>query len=234
MLTFGADPEIVIEKDQRLLPAHKCLIFESDFGRDGNSSTAELRPHYGKNTIELVANIRRLIKDGVSKIKALQDCRLLAGHYKYDLPIGGHIHIAGFSGSMDALGSRLDLVLGTLSDCIDDLEEREARRADGYGSGWRTDTPHGGIEYRMPGSWLLSPHVAFLNLWLAEATTYAFVNKQETPFKTLEELGGCEGLIAFAQEVKNVNNKEVFFAVADKVFSNLPLDWWGDVKEAWL
>lgn len=233
-ITIGADPEFILENDGSFVAANEYMCFESALGTDGASATAEVRPQYGHSSLELVANIRKLFQDGVDNIHGLDNLQFLAGHYKHERPIGGHIHLAGFPFVPERLGKRLDLVHSTLSDCIDNIPERERRHRCGYGNGWRVDRGSDYIEYRAPGSWLLSPQVAFMACWLAEATAYAYINKQKKPFTVLQELGSCAGILSFAHHVKNIPHKDLFMKTADVVFSHLPLDWEQDFKPNWL
>ncbi len=233
---IGADPEFIFSQDGEKVSAADFLQFSSDFGCDGHNATAELRPKYAKSSVGLTANIKTLIRDGLFKVEGVRNLDFLSGHYKHDEPIGGHIHLSFDTGKMidlEELGRHLDLTMETLSDCIDDLDERSERRSDGYGSGWRLDHGPRYIEYRAPGSWLLSPQVTFINLWLAEATAIAYTNKQRRPFEVMRELGKCAGILAFAQGVKGVPDKEIFLKAADKVFGHLPLSWEEDFKKNW-
>ena len=43
-LLLGADPELVLHKDEQVAPANQYFNTSDEFGCDGNSTVAELRP----------------------------------------------------------------------------------------------------------------------------------------------------------------------------------------------
>lgn len=234
MVTVGADPEFVFRDSRgRFVPANE-VVGNGDFGRDGSEATGELRPKHATDSLTLVANIQSLLQEGwdYSEVSSLD---MLAGHYKLGKPIGGHIHLSTEDGFRQGdIANMLKTTHTELSNCIDPLDERDHRRNHGYGLGdsnwWKTPY-HGGIEFRVPGSWLLSPHIAFMNLWLAEATAYAYI--EGTSVEIVREKGGCEGIIAFAKKMGKVPHQKVFLKVAHKVFSKLPIDWDEPINRFW-
>lgn len=56
---------------------------------------------------------------------------MFAGHYQDSYPIGGHIHL--YCQPKPKLIDSLDTVLYSLSNVIDDKEQRTARENSGYG-----------------------------------------------------------------------------------------------------
>lgn len=236
-IKIGADPEFIFRNQDGEMVNADTILQNGDMGLDGHRATGELRPKPASNALQLVANVRKLIRKGQEHedVKALD---MLAGHYKFNTPIGGHIHISGFQMDMNVLSSRLELVLMTLSKAIDNMEERRARKGAGYGDAesapYRTQSTNW-IEFRRPGSWLLSPQVAFANIWLAEAVCYAYTGAQsDRPFLDLKgKKEATDGIIAFANHMTHVPNSDIFFQVADGLFNRLPLDWNVDSKEAW-
>jgi hypothetical protein len=232
-ITIGADPEYMISDGDNYIPANSLCLQDCDFGCDGHCDTAELRPTYGDSPFHLVANIRALIRTGLQRIPDLNRYALLAGHFKHGHTIGGHIHLGGLSSSFSALGAALDDVLGPLSDYIDNIPERSRRRTAGYGKtqSWRTDSSR--IEYRLPGSWLLSPHIAFINLWLAYAVAETIeVGNRVSHIRTGKKEDIGRQIIAFA-EGHGRNDHDLFIKVADSVFNSLPLNWNEDFKGNW-
>lgn len=237
MFKIGCDPEFIFRGSNGYLVEANTILADGDFGRDGHASTGELRPKAAGNSLQLVANIKRLIEDGMEHDE-IKDLDMLAGHYKLGKPIGGHIHLSGFSMMFENLTGYLKKTLMTLSDCIDEISERDRRASAGYGtgeggSGYRRQNDDW-IEFRIPGSWLLSPQTAFVNLWLAEATSYAYMNKNQEAFDKLHLHGGCDGIMRFALHMEDVPHQDIFLKVADKVFGHLPLDWSMDIKKYWV
>ena len=244
---IGADPEFVMTKKSTgsFVSASNLLRSGGAFGRDGCGSIGELRPHYASSALALIGNIKATMTDGVIyKIQELKNYNFLAGHYKNGYSIGGHIHISGFRISADEFGRLLDKVMYPLSDILDDLRERASRRNTGYGKGWRMERGERWLEYRMPGSWLLSPHVAFLNLWIAEASAYAYLDGvRDHTADFWQSLGTfsmsripskMEFLLKFAEKMSGkAQHGQTFMKVADSVFKNLPLNWNIDFKESW-
>jgi hypothetical protein len=69
----------------------------------------------------------------------------------------------------------LDTVLYSLSNVIDDKEQRTARENTGYGKRMAYRTKDHGMEYRTPGSWCLSPSVTLVTLTLTKLTALAVI-----------------------------------------------------------
>lgn len=64
-------------------------------------------------------------------------------------------------------------MLYSLSNCIDDKEQRSKRERSGYGKKGAYRRKGYGFEYRTPGSFLLSPSVTLVTLTLAKLTVLA-------------------------------------------------------------
>lgn len=246
---IGCDPEFVfINKESgAFVPASRLCSNPSACGTDGHNATGELRPMHARSSLALVANIRVALQDGMGVISDVfgDHYGMLAGHYKFNEPLGGHIHLSGFTTSdfRTYMLPKLEITHRALSQCIDNISERDMRShsGNGYGFGGYDPYRHQGDnwwEYRVPGSWLLSPQIAFLNLWLAEASIYASKLRQRTPFEVLKGMGGeqagCDGVIKFAEAITEVPDKDLFIKVADKVFSSLPIDWGKNFVPNWL
>lgn len=241
MVILGCDPEFVLEYDGKFLPAHKILSVDGDFSTDGDTSIGELRPMPGYSTLELISNIKVLIKDSIEEIPLLKNEKisLLSGHFKHK-PIGGHIHLSSPFITEDIfsqLYEKLELILQTLSDLIDNKDEKELRKREGYGRGYRIAN-HGGMEYRSPGSWLLHIKVAYANLFLAEVTTKEFIKKNEKifeRFKERKEISENISLIKFIEESTIEKEIKVYsIKIFEELFKNIPLKWDEDFKRGWI
>jgi hypothetical protein len=230
-MLLGADPEFVFQRKGSVFVPANTVLKGSDFGYDGHSATGELRPAPAPTALQLTANIRALLSDGW-KHEILNDLEMLAGHWKHGVTTGGHIHISGFRMEMSSLHDKLEMVLVRLSDCIDELNERAKRHNAGYGTGYRSQD-RDWMEHRTPGSWLLSPQVTFLNLWLAQAVSTAYISRKNDAFEAIGKYPKCDGIIQFATALPDVTDQPIFLKVAEKTFSNLPLDWSEDMRANW-
>ena len=161
--TIGCDPELVVRKNGQFACADSFFKPNSSMGLDGCSSIAEVRPGYSESPIDLSAKIYMILQYGHSKFPELE---FAAGHYQNDFALGGHIH---FSISPEPkIISALDIVLRSLSNCIDDKDQRCKRERTGYGKISSYRKKYYGFEYRTPGSWLLSPSTTLVTLTLAK------------------------------------------------------------------
>jgi len=87
------------------------------------------------------------------------------------LPIGGHIHIS--TTPTTEVIDAMDTVLYSLSNCIDDRGQRKKREKSGYGKRKAYRRKNYGLEFRTPGSWLLSPSTTLVTLTLAKLAVLA-------------------------------------------------------------
>jgi hypothetical protein len=163
--TLGCDPELVCRKEGRFVQAHNYFKANSSFGLDGCESIAEVRPGYSESPIDLTAKIRTCLEYGHEKADELE---FYAGHFVDDFALGGHLHLS--VSPEGKLISSLDTVLGSLSACIDDRDQKRKRERSGYGKQSAYRKKSYGFEYRTPGSWLLSPTVTLCTLTLAKLT----------------------------------------------------------------
>lgn len=168
--TIGCDPELVLRKNGKFVPASNYFKRNSSFGLDGCNSIAELRPGYSESPIDLTAKIKIILEYGHEKHPELE---MFAGHYQDTYPIGGHLHLS--CDPHPALIDSLDTVLYSLSNVIDDREQRAAREKTGYGKRLAYRSKPHGMEYRTPGSWCLSPSVALVTLTLTKLSALATV-----------------------------------------------------------
>jgi len=162
-LTLGCDPELVCRVGGEFTSASDYFKYQSSMGLDGNDEIAEIRPGYSTSPIDLTAKIRAVLEYGHEKYPELE---FISGHYVDNYAIGGHIHIS--VEPTEEIIDALDVVLSSLSDCIDDQEQIIYRRESGYGKAKAYRKKIYGLEYRTPGSFLLSPAVTLVTFTLAK------------------------------------------------------------------
>ncbi|MBL1214208.1 MAG: hypothetical protein HND52_12690 [Ignavibacteriae bacterium] len=165
-LTLGCDPELICRINGKFTSASNYFKSNSSMGLDGNNSVAELRPGYSESPIDLTAKIRTVLEYGH---ECNEELEFYSGHYVDGYPIGGHIHVAAKPTS--ELVDSLDTVLTALSNCIDDKPQKEKREHSGYGQRKQYRCKEYGMEYRTPGSWLLSPSTTLVTLTLTKLVT---------------------------------------------------------------
>ena len=86
---------------------------------DGCESIAEDRPGYSESPIDITAKIKIILEYGHDKAP---DLEFMAGHYRDDFALGGHIH---FSVQREPdIVEALDTILYSLSNLIDDKEQQ--------------------------------------------------------------------------------------------------------------
>lgn len=193
-LTLGCDPELLCRINGRFTPAYNYFKSNSSFGLDGCESIAELRPGYSESPIDLTAKIRTVLEYGHEKAPELE---FFAGHFQDDYSLGGHVHIS--LPPDDKLIDSLDTVLYSLSNCLDDKSQRLKRERSGYGKrrAYRRQ-PHG-MEYRTPGSWLISPAVTLVTFTLAKLATIAVMEDG----LDMTEIKGRQHSCTFLKNLKN-------------------------------
>lgn len=162
-LTLGADPELILHKNGTVASANQYFNSSDEFGCDGNSTVAELRPKPSKTPWGLVSYIAQLIDWGH---KEFPDLKMKAGAIAFDYPIGGHIHLS--TPASPAKISNLDALIGAVENLIYPSADIERRRTSGYGLPSQFKRTTYGIEYRTPVSWLTSPTIALVFLTLAK------------------------------------------------------------------
>jgi hypothetical protein len=126
--TISCDPELLLRRNGSFVPAHNYFKPNSSFGLDGCESTAEIRLSFSESFIDLTSKIYKIIDYGHDKAP---DFEFFAGHFVYEFAIGGHTHF-----SIDPepkIIDALDIILGSLSNCIDDKQQNQKRERSGYG-----------------------------------------------------------------------------------------------------
>jgi hypothetical protein len=207
--TIGCDPELVVRKQGQFCCADNFFKSNSSFGLDGCSSIAEIRPGFSESPVDLSSKIFQILSYGHSKQPELE---FISGHYANDFALGGHIH---FSISPEPkIISALDIVLRSLSNCIDDKEQRCKRERTGYGKLSSYRKKYYGMEYRTPGSWLISPSTTLVTLTLAK----------------LAVLGVTEDNLDFV-EIKNRQHSMTFLKSLKHFLHSIPSDCKEGLKE---
>jgi Phage phiEco32-like COOH.NH2 ligase-type 2 len=163
--TIGCDPELICRRNGQFVAAHNYFKSHSSFGLDGCESTAEVRPGYSESPVDLTSKIFQILQYGHDKAPELE---FYSGHFVDDYAIGGHTHFSIEPESKIIEG--LDIVLGSLSNCIDDKNQKQKRERSGYGKRSAYRRKSYGFEYRTPGSFLLSSSVTLVHFTLAKLT----------------------------------------------------------------
>ncbi|MBN2983938.1 putative amidoligase domain-containing protein [Cohnella algarum] len=171
---LGADPEFVLLSPRgKLVPAARFFAPGGAVGCDSvviggalRWPLAELRPAPSAEPRVLAARLRKLLADA-AKRTAGADVSFRAGAAPArGVPLGGHLHFSGVA----LTGERLRALDNAVALPLRLLEPPEAgRRRPRYGAlGDFRPKPHGGFEYRVPPSWLVSPLLARGTLALAK------------------------------------------------------------------
>jgi hypothetical protein len=228
---MGADPEYILEKDGRIVPAHDHFRFEGMAGMDGNSSVAELRPRPQDNIIKLVAEIKNIFECVDNKLSD-KSIKFLAGHYQCNYAIGGHIHFSIAKRDMiDDLVHRLDKVMvDELIPLLDDTAQFQKRIEHGYGKRGDFHSTTYGIEYRPLGSWLHSPVIATIYLGLAKMVYQATV-------LDLPVYRDSRKLLLDYLSAKDMYTDDVKIAINlfyDLVKSGYKVNWQENILDNWL
>lgn len=167
-LTIGADPEFgFLENGRKFKDASRFIPLNErskEFGCDGFSAIAEIRPLPAPDPLSLVDNIRTVFQWGIRTgwIPLKNEWR--AGSVVGRRPIGGHIHFG--SPPTNEIIESLDTYLAHTLSLLEKTERAQYRRRR---FGWLGEYHHQdhGFEYRPPASWLVSPEISAGVLCLA-------------------------------------------------------------------
>lgn len=263
-ITIGTDPEFIVLDDEGLPISARLVHLTRNEGFGGDNHLFEVRSGYSHDVLQVVESIRTILKGATLRLKGLGETTWLAGHYQGGFSIGGHIHIGGISvhshfleDFVDCLGN---VLIKGLSDYIDDLEQRKKRRKDGYGYIDDTREPVTRsiyppmydmyrcyrLEYRAPGSFLVSPTITFLNLILAKVTSMCYFNSENkyTPsyrkyffFRKKDPTDILKDILGLMKR-DTLICKEEDVALGVEILSSFlskkpKIDWNKDFKEAW-
>ncbi|RAR45730.1 putative amidoligase domain-containing protein [Paenibacillus sp. MDMC362] len=172
-LLMGMDPEFVLMRD------NGEIVFASEFMERGGSvgsdavrfrgeviyPIAELRPLPKANPKALVIEMHKALRQAQSLITD-HSLTWRAGALPYgDFPLGGHIHFSGVPLSLSLLQT-LDNYLALPLALLEDPKGRFRRPRYGFLGDFRRQ-PYGGFEYRTLPSFLVSPLVAKISLYVA-------------------------------------------------------------------
>lgn len=184
---LGADPEFVLRdiKTDRMVYPSEYLSKEGYLGYDERSEQregrlyplAEIRPTPDYCPVKLTEKIRNIMLKATSLLPS--NVEWLAGSVQFNrYQLGGHIHFSNLNINCRLLRA-LDNYLGIISMLIENQETSALRRKQYGWLGSIRQKPHGGFEYRVPGSWLVSPEITAALLCLAKivSTEYSSLNK---------------------------------------------------------
>lgn len=246
-IIIGCDPEFVLARNDYFVPANEVFstCLDNALGCDGASETGELRPGCSDNVIELAERILSTLSY-INEVE--KGIKVYAGHFKFNKPLGGHIHFSFINKKLTEkeiyeFADYLDFYLiDCLSDLIDDLDEREARRNFGYGLKLAESKDsirlksNSHFEYRSPGSWLICPKVAITNLVVAKNVIYQKIHYG------IKEKGVClnddserRKKIMGLWDVKEKVPEDCWEMgkIVEEVI-NSKIDWNVNIKEEWL
>lgn len=188
-VVLGADPEFILRsrKSGRTVSASRFFsrwgtvgLDRACFVRNGVLiyPLAEVRPAPSPDPLELVENLRRAIAKAASTVRGYRINFEAGGTSLRRFTIGGHVHFSNIRLSTDLLQA-LDNYLALPVLFLENPRSSRLRRPRyGFLGDWRSQ-PHGGFEYRTPGSWLISPQYARAVLCLAKvvATDYPLLRR---------------------------------------------------------
>jgi len=259
-ITIGTDPEfIMVDKYGQILDAEDISFIDRNtaFGSD-TEGIFEVRSAYSHNTIHVVDDIRDILQKAYDTLDGVRGYKWMAGHYPHDYALGGHIHIGRIVSEGHDTNRLVDCLayylIDGLSNLIDDKEQRQKRRTrTGYGG--RTNfrlcnvqrDPYAleyrdickRVEYRAPGSFLISPEVTFLNLVLAKvASMWYFYNDgrncisrtKRSPKDIIYKALGIMEHTIFMDEEDVALCQEI---LPKYINDNIKIDWTKDFKLNW-
>lgn len=219
-LLLGADPEFILRDKltDRLIYPSGFLPREGTLGYDERSERregrlfplAEIRPAPDSCPLRLVNKIRWTMDAGI-KLIPYENIEWLAGSIHFArYQIGGHIHFGGIKITTQLLRA-LDNYLGIPVMLIEDPEKAAERRKHYGGLGSFRLEPHGGFEYRTPGSWLISPEIARAVLCLAKVVA-------------------CENQVLKRDFFVDMELQRAFYQGKKNYFFDLFEDLWQDIR----
>lgn len=184
---MGADPEFMLRNcaTGKLIYPSDFLVKEGSLGYDDRSERregiffplAEVRPAPDLCPLKLTEKIRAILVRAASVLPP--DIEWLAGSLHFEqYQIGGHIHFSNCEIN-SALLRALDNYLAIPIMLVEDPGNSVRRRKQYGWLGSIRLKPHGGFEYRTPGSWLVSPESTRSCLCLAKivVTNYRYLPK---------------------------------------------------------
>lgn len=269
--TIGCDPEFIIVNELGTVISPEVLFgwglnkfrgnpYKSAYGEDG--CLFEIRPGYATDTLRVVTKLRKTLKALANNAKGLKRHTWLTGHYPYNHALGGHIHIGGLNHNRDEvqpLISLLDYILDSgMSHWFDDQAQKRQRilyshaqygkrsvyrTTPNYGMYVATESRFQRIEYRTPGSFLISPKVTFLFLVFAKVCALIFLNGPNLSrdiIKSIKYIKRGKPLIErFIRLVRNIEyiksqkDIQIAFSLIESIPERIKIDWNKDFKGEW-
>lgn len=173
---LGADPEFaLVGNGGRLLYASRYVHHAGLVGYDRQSRAnrgsvfplAEIRPNPSPSPLVLTTNVESALQRA-AELLPTKGASWLAGSYPFgSYPTGGHIHFSGTpltTPFLQALDSYLSVPV-----MLVEQRQRAKRRRRRYGrAGDFRRKEHGGFEYRVLPSWIVSPEATRATLSLAK------------------------------------------------------------------
>lgn len=159
---------------------------ENETGTDGNGISLELRCSPSKCPLKVLENIHTSFVISLKKNKHFYDSHWVAGGYYRSYPTGAHLHIGLTQNQINfgQLANILDNYLGSLSLALEDRKAGKLRRRAGYGrKGDYRFAAHGGMEYRVLSSFLVSPQITAAILCLFKVICDSYVNQKDFVFR---------------------------------------------------
>lgn len=197
--TIGADPEFLVLDDRSRLVESKIHDYSfANFGNLGHDGSGinrifEARPSPSFNPLVVTKNIHGILFEKFKLTPHFHKYRFKAGsfHRPSETPMGGHIHMGGphcLSTAMnyDDVTEVLDNYVGAISVILEDADEGLRRRRyndSHYGFAGDFRTQPFGAEYRVCGSWLVSPHITNAFLCLFKIVVFEYINNKSFPFR---------------------------------------------------
>jgi len=187
-VTLGADIEFIMRRGKQIIYASRYFSRYGRVGYDqqgsryrrGAKPIVEVRPSPSSDPIELVANIKDLLRRAARRAPK-KGVRWQAGSLPVRrYPIGGHIHFSNVALTTDllrALDNYLALPLAMLED-----PERARRRRPRYGYLGEFRWQRHGFEYRVPSSWIVTPEFAYAVCCLAKLVAENYERLTLNPF----------------------------------------------------
>ena len=159
-VTLGADPELVLLNPffKQIVSAQELVSggLESEFGKDGNPTTLELRPQPATDPIVLAENIHHILSEARTEYPEAFRLDLMASNSR--IIAGGHLHFGHplIIENHTPLVKMLNSHLLPLIALVENPANRLARLSSHYGKIGSDDvrSKSYGIEYRTPASWL--------------------------------------------------------------------------------
>ncbi len=213
---LGADPEFMLSKSRRMIPAS---IYFPRHGRVGcdNIRTrdrqrhpiGELRPRPSISPLKLTENLKATLHRALT-LAPSRKLKWVAGSSPFKgYPIGGHIHFSNIKLNFAVLRS-LDNFLAIPILMLENSKTAALRRKK-YGAlaDYRIKK-YGGFEYRTLSSWLVSPEITRAVLCLAKIIVSHYLELNQNYLNTLE-----------AQKAFYKGDKEYFKPVFNELWSIL-------------